>query len=274
MPKMVYMMKYIFMKNKCFGFIFFLLLISQTNLKAQQLAKVNLNFLNHLKEEKLEEERLAYYHLINLASLDSNNFTQDIVYLATKYNDTAIIKNYVFYAHDSIALKFVFYGAMALNLNSICDQVLLALTQQNSSISTLQEIKNLKLFIEGKSKDFVASNTFYTTTQSIKRLQKKSVLIAALFSTLLPGSGKMFLYQNNEAFGAIIMNVMTAAPLLESVLKIGLISTTSFIGALIFVPIYLANIYGTSQAKKVLLNKLKTQLDHEILDYCHYQLRN
>jgi TM2 domain-containing membrane protein YozV len=262
------------MKNKFKVFILLLFLLFQTRLDAQQLATININFLNHLKAEKLEIERLAYYHLVDLSSLTSNDFTKDLIYLAAKYYDSTLIKNYSIYAHDSISLTHTYYGALALNLNSIGDKVLAALIQQNRANTILQEMKELKLFIDGKSKELEESNHFYNTTHLINRLQKKSVLLATLFSTILPGAGKVYLLQNTEAIGALTMNVMTAAPLIESMLKIGLISTSSIIGALVFIPIYLANIYGTSQTKRVLLNKLKTQLNHEILDYCLYQLRN
>ena len=129
-------------------------------------------------------------------------------------------------------------------------------------------------FIEGRENSKTNSIQFYTTSERIKKLQQKSLFIATLLSIIVPGTGKYYLMQNGEATGTIFLNLLVSAPVIESIIKIGLISTGTLITGLVFLPVYIANIYGTVISKKILLKKLNTQLKNEVLDYCNYQLRN
>jgi TM2 domain-containing membrane protein YozV len=105
-------------------------------------------------------------------------------------------------------------------------------------------------------------------------MEKKSILLASLFSIIIPGSGKYYLKQPAEATAALFLNILALAPLIETIIKVGLISTATLLSGLVFAPVYLATIYGTYISKKSLLKKLNLQLKNEVLDYCTYQLRN
>jgi TM2 domain-containing membrane protein YozV len=144
----------------------------------------------------------------------------------------------------------------------------------NLSANKLSELLELENFWHGKVNKNIASINFYSTTEAIKTMERKSVFLASLFSMIIPGSGKYYLKQPAEATAALFLNLLAIAPLIETIMKVGLISTATLLSGLVFTPIYLATIYGTYISKRSLLKKLNFQLKNEVLDYCTYQLRN
>jgi hypothetical protein len=241
---------------------------------AQVLIKINEDFLSHLMQDNFELERLAYYKTIDFSAPSYIPLTKDIVYLSSKYNDTLLLNKYAFFTKDTNDLILVFYGAVVLNSNKIYTHILQELTLKKIAESKIAQLSELIDFIEGRVNSKTNSIQFYTTSERIKKLQQKSLFIATLLSIIVPGTGKYYLMQNGEATGTIFLNLLASAPVIESIIKIGLISTGTLITGLVFLPVYMANIYGTVISKKILLKKLNTQLKNEVLDYCNYQLRN
>ncbi len=241
---------------------------------AQVLVKINEDFLSHLMQDNFELERLAYYKTIDFSSPSAVSLAKDIVYLSSKYKDTLLLNKYTLFAKDTNDLILVFYGALVLNSNKIYSHIIQELTLKKIAESKIAQLNALIDFIEGKVNSKTNSNQFNTTSERIKKLQKKSLFVATLLSIIVPGTGKYYLMQNGEATGTIFLNLLASAPLIESIIKIGLVSTSTLITGLVFLPVYMANIYGTVISKKLLLKKLNTQLKNEVLDYCTYQLRN
>jgi TM2 domain-containing membrane protein YozV len=242
--------------------------------QAQQLVKVNQDFLKHLMVQELEHERLSYYNCIDFNSLSTLSISKDLVYLSAKYKDTLLLKRYSYYAKDTIELMHVFYGSILLHQIKIVDHSIEALRDQSLSKKNITQLAELKDCILGKFEKDNDESQFYTTKTRIKQLERKSLFLATLLSTLLPGSGKFYLMQNEEAIGAISLNLIALAPLIEISLKIGLLTTAGVLSGLVFLPIYFATLYGTYISKKALLKKLNLQLKNEVLDFCTYQLRN
>jgi TM2 domain-containing membrane protein YozV len=243
-------------------------------LHAQQLIKLNPQFLEHLMHQNLEQERLAYYHCVDFKDTSAVAYTKDIVYLAAKFNDSLLLKKYTFFAKDTSDLIYVFYGSILLNQHQLFSIIMEELRLLKLSTNRLAELSELAACWQGKINNKVISTNFYSTTEGLKKMEKKSVFLATLFSTIIPGSGKYYLKQSAEGTAALFLNVLAVAPLIETIIKIGLISTASVLSGLVFIPIYLATIYGTYISKKSVLKKLNLQLKNEVLDYCTYQLRN
>ncbi len=243
-------------------------------LHAQQLIKLNPSFLDHLMHQNLEQERLAYYKCVDFNEPSTFSHTKDIIYLSAKFNDSLLIKKYTFFAKDTTDLIYVFYGAILLNQSPYFSKIIEELRLQKLSSKRLSELSELADCWRGEINKNITSTNFYSTTESIKKMEKKSVFLATLLSVIIPGSGKYYLMQPAEATGALFLNLLAVAPLIETIIKIGLISTASVLSGLVFIPIYLATIYGTYISKKSLLKKLNLQLKNEVLDYCTYQLRN
>jgi len=259
-----------------FQYLFFLLFFAffGFELKAQQLLKFDSIFAAHLMQENLESERLAYYNTIDFSISDVTLPVKDIVHLTAKYRDSLLLRRYAPFANDTNDLITVFFGAIILNIKNLPQKLLSELNQKNISSSQLNQLFELLDYTDGVIHIEKTSNQFYSTTERIKKLQNKSLFIATLLSVLVPGSGKYYLLQNNEATGALILNLMVGLPLLELIIQYGLISTAALFSAVLFLPIYLANVYGTYISKKILLKKLKTQLKNEVLDYCTFQLHH
>lgn len=261
--------------SKCFFIAVVLLISPHFNMAlAQQKVAVNQNFLHHLIHENLEIERLAYYKTIDL-SIDSNRLScKDIMYLSAKYNDTLLFAYHHFFAKDTNDLLLVFFGAVSLNLEHYFVEAYNELELQKLSNQKLFLLKDIINFSKGNVSLVNQKKEFINTISKVQKLEKKSVFLAAVLSTLLPGSGKYYLMQNSEANAMLILNVMSAGPLVECIIRLGIASTGTILAAIVFVPIYAANIYGTIISKKALVKKLKKQLKNEIHDYCFYQLHH
>lgn len=241
---------------------------------AQQKATVNIDFLNHLKGQKLEQERLAYYQHIDLLESKKEGFTHDICYLSAKYRDSILIKQYQYFANDTNDLMMVFYTGILLNTRSLCEQIYDELTHNNLSSKQRLLLHEIMEFSKDNINIDTLSEAFCATTNQITKLQNKNIYVAMGLSMLLPGAGKYYLMQSNEATGTLVLNLIAAAPVAEIVFRFGLISAGVVFSGLVFIPVYIANIYGTVRSKKVLLKKLKTQLKNEVLDYCAFQLHH
>lgn len=236
--------------------------------------QVNPDFLTHLQQKNLEQERLTYYHCIDFSKDSSLSLSKDIAYLATKYNDTILLNKYPQFARDTNDLVYILYGAIVLNQEHIYAPIFDELKYKNLSSDQLAQLLELMNCWQGIVEEERGESLFYTTKERIKKLQTKSIFLASLMSFVIPGSGKYYLLQQQEATSTFILNMIALAPFLETTFKIGMLSTAGVLSGLVLVPIYFANVYGTYISKKVLLKKLKLQLKNEVLDYCTYQLRN
>lgn len=261
--------------SKCFCIAILLMFSHHFNVAlAQNKLVANKNFLKHLFEENLEIERLAYYKKIDLSN-DSNVLScKDMMYLSAKYYDTLLFASNQFFAKDTNDLLHVFYSAVSLHLQHYYLTAYTKLEQCKLSSQKLFLLKDIIHFLQGDVRSSNQNEEFLNTISKVQKLEKKSVLIAALLSSILPGTGKYYLLQNSEATAMLILNVMSAGPLVECIIRFGLMSTGTWLAAIVFVPIYIANLYGTIISKKVLIKKLKTQLKNEIHDYCFYQLHH
>ena len=157
---------------------------------AQQLIKLNPDFLEHLMHQNLEQERLAYYNCIDFNEHSTFSHTKDIVYLSVKFNDSLLIKKYTFFAKDTTDLIYVFYGSILLNQRQYFSNIIEELRLQKLSSSRLSELSELADCWRGEINKNITSTNFYSTTESIKKLEKKSVFLATLFSVIIPGSGQ------------------------------------------------------------------------------------
>jgi hypothetical protein len=224
--------------------------------------------------ENFEYERLAYYKTVDFSLTSDTGLVKDIIFLSVKYKDSLLINNYTSFASDTNDIVYVFYGAILLNLNKLKKKLFEELSNKNLSKNKLLQLTELIEFTEGNVGKNTSSVEFYTTITRIKELNKKSVFLASVLSIIIPGGGKYYLMQNSEATSTLALNIMAAAPVVECILRFGLISTASILSGLVFIPIYVAGVYGTIISKKTLIKKLNIQLKNEVLDYCTYQLHH
>jgi hypothetical protein len=241
---------------------------------AQQTAKFNPEFLSHLLRENLEIERLCYYRTFDFSENSISNIAQDLSYLSAKYNDSLLLQKYSTYVTDTNELVSIFYGAMLLHSKVLYQNIFKNLCEQNLSKNKLILFSEMIAIMNGEINRFAVSSQFYTTTERIKKLQSKSLFLATILSIVLPGAGKYYLMQSSEASSAILLNLITGAPLIEAIFRFGLVSAGTMLCGVVFIPVYVSSIYGTIKSKKVLLHKLQIQLKNEVHDYCTYKLHH
>jgi hypothetical protein len=258
--------------SNVFGINFLLLISLNLSVLAQPKTILNTQFLTHLMDENLQMERLAYYKTVDFTITTTQVSIKDIIYLSAKFNDTLLFNNASILAKDTNDYLNIFYGAIILNKENHYTNAYYQLKNKSLSKSKLNLLFDMMNFVKGEVINLTNHHPFMTTSARINQLQNKSLLIAALLSTLLPGAGKYYLLQPNEANAMLLLNLMSALPLLECIIKLGLYSTGTILCAIVVLPIYLSNIYGTVVSKKMLLKKLNTQLKNEVFDFCFYHL--
>lgn len=261
--------------NKATGVILLLVVCCmQTTVFAQQKLSLNPLFLSHLKSENLQQERLAYYKAIDFTEFSDLHDAKDIIFLSVKFNDTTLFKHQIYFATDTNDFISVFLGALALNIPKYYHDALIQLKRNNLCTSRYHLLHDLALFVEGERTELNQYLQFYSTSARIQQLQKKSVFLAALLSAVIPGSGKYYLMQSNEATAMLTLNAISALPLIECVIRLGLMSTGTMLAAMVAIPIYVSSLYGTVKSKNSLLQKLNQQLKNEVFDYCYYHLHH
>lgn len=241
---------------------------------AQPKIEADTAFISYLCRENLEAERMAYYRLIDIQSLPQQYAYKDMLYLSALHHDTSMIKQIAAEVKDTANILYVIYASLLTQMKEQYNKAFSDLKAADFSGFKIKQLTDLLLCNQDSSLKTYESTLFYSTLKRINQLEKRSVLVAAFLSAILPGAGKYYLLQNAEGNAAFSLTLLTAAPLVECILKLVFISTGTILTGLVFVPVYVANIYGTVKAKKALTKKLKQQLKHEISDYCIYQLHH
>jgi hypothetical protein len=260
--------------NKRITLLLLIVFFCSVKTDAQQKVKVDTSFINYLCSEQLKTERHAYYQLIDFESLPQDYSFKDMLYLSAALGDTMLLKQISPMVNDTINLTYFFYASLILNAEQHYLTAIHKLKENNLSSIRLRQLSELMVCYKGLIEGIDESQLFYTTVNKIKKLRQRSVLLAGFFSALMPGLGKYYLMQGTEGNAAFSLCLITAAPFIECVVKLGLLSAGTIATGLIFVPVYVSNIYGTVKAKKSYLNKLNEQLNHEVIDYCTYQLHH
>lgn len=84
----------------------------------------------------------------------------------------------------------------------------------------------------------------------IVNYHQKRPILAAVFSSVIPGSGKLYTRRKGEALAAIFMNTMLGVVAWENYRKKGPESATFIVSATVFGVFYLGNIYGSYYSVK------------------------
>lgn len=108
--------------------------------------------------------------------------------------------------------------------------------------------------------------------QSFEQLQKvhrKKPALAAVFSALLPGSGKFYAGKKHTAASSFVSCALYAAQWAESSAKLGYNHAFSWVNAGFFTVFYLTNIYASHHAVLQLRGEYKKQFLHEAARYYH-----
>lgn len=220
-------------------------------------AQINIKFVHHLTVNNLVTEHKAYLNSFP-AEKDST------LYLKAKFN---LKEN-----NDSLFLNF-YRGGEALcqsDTQLIKDANIYFLRKNNNTTRQWYNL-NQKYSAQHFTTTFRASvnPNLYTPDSFPAELRKpfahynraynKKPWIAASFSALLPGLGKLYAGKNKTFLLAFILNAGYALQTIESTNKLGLKHPLSIINLGAFTVFYLSNIYGSYHAVLDLRKEQKKQ---------------
>jgi hypothetical protein len=95
--------------------------------------------------------------------------------------------------------------------------------------------------------------------QELRTYSKKSPWKAALWSTILPGSGKWYAHRSNTALVNTIGMSLFAAQAIESIRKLGWNHALTIGNVTVFAIFYSGNIVGSARAVKVRQTELRNK---------------
>ncbi|HTA84327.1 MAG TPA: hypothetical protein VK783_15390 [Bacteroidia bacterium] len=94
-----------------------------------------------------------------------------------------------------------------------------------------------------------------------------SALLAGIYSTILPGMGKLYLGYKEEALSAFIENIALGAQAAESYYKVGPKSVRFIVTGSLFGLFYGGNIWGSVALAKKQKRDHRKQIEYEIYNY-------
>jgi hypothetical protein len=226
-------------------YILFFILYFSNNLFAQY----DLNFIRYLSENQLKNEHFTY-----LSKYDKQDNFDSLAYLKSKFH--------LQYSNDSLFLES-FNSSI-----SICQSD--TLLMNNASIHFLKSTnQNREKWFKSEGfkgvstiSKFCDSLYFSTIEPSKKKIDllpdelkldyinyckyyKKSPLLAATFSTLIPGLGQLYIGNFRSFMTRISTQALFAFQFLESKKKLGIFHPISILNASFYSVFYSVNIVGT-----------------------------
>lgn len=237
--------------------ILFILLIDASSLSAQ----INRLFLDHLYQNGLKRESQRYIQL-NAANDSINYF---LAGFAIRFSDDSLLEQIIlsgksFLLNDQKLNEQVALRALILNnearsvwfKNNTADEIT---TVYRASENPLLYGSDLRM------------NEYSDAYIKYKQAFKKNALLAAGFSALIPGAGKLYLEKPVSFIGSFVSTNLLIAQSAESVFRLGIRHPFSIFNLAAASVFYLANVYGTYNDCRM-MKKLKRKVFlHEAFDF-------
>ena len=261
---------------------------------AQQSLKKDSLFLAHLLENNLQKEALLFMSRLpdslnqrldlhfqkgfahyNLKQLDSSVFylakvnLQSSNFTKAKYFEGL---SHSYLGQYSSAKKAfdqpVINDSLTMALHNF-ELAGLALLERNSTkFDSLSQHFTDRFYAVQKQQGF-----FKNYQQSIVSQSRKSPLKAAIFSTILPGAGKVYAGQLGQGIAAFLQNAVFGFQAYEGYRKNGLWSPRTIIFGGLFTLFYVGNIWGSALSIKIKREEFNDKTDEQIRFDMHIPLR-
>jgi len=254
-----------------------------------------LPFINHLNKLKAYDEAIYL-----LDSLDQTSPNDTIKYHLGKFNYYKKNIQQSIAAFDQVSLSSPFFEESVLM--SIYQSIyignydLLYSRRTDLSVSKLstkgQQIINFDMagisLLERNLKDFEKhqsqfNSTYFQLVQSqdqlvqfhrqIENFNPKSRFLAGLYSTIIPGAGKIYIGKTGEGLMSMLTTVIFGVQAWEAYRKDGIQSARFIIFGGLFSSFYVANIWGSVLAVNIRENEFNEQINQSILVSLHIPLR-
>ncbi len=109
--------------------------------------------------------------------------------------------------------------------------------------------------------------------ESIENFNSKSPFVAALFSAVIPGSGRIYNGRLGEGLISMLAHTIFALQSIEGYQKDGPGSARFLIYSSILSGFYIANVWGSALSVKIRMDEFNDQTDHTTLLTMHVPLR-
>lgn len=110
--------------------------------------------------------------------------------------------------------------------------------------------------------------------QDLISFKPKSMALAGVMSTVIPGTGKMYAGKLGEGVSAMLVVSILGAMTVENYVKRGLTNYKTITFGSLFTVFYLGNIYGSMVSVKVYRDEFYKTYERKILVNLHIPLRN
>lgn len=259
------------------------------------------------------EESLAFsHHLINTDQLaEAEIFLEELNNFALLINhqdEIAYLKGWNFYKQKKLDLSatnllkvsneskyfnksqfFAAYNNIYLNRLDTARFIL----NQNINLDTnLLKVKNFELAgiallerdfstFEALSSNFTfdyypiarQEDKFLTYYNSMVTYKKKSKGLAAIYSTIIPGSGKVYAGKLGEGLSSFLIVSSLGLITAENYNKAGIKNAKTLLFGSMFTVFYLGNIWGSYFSVQIQNEEFNNELEHKILFDLHIPLR-
>jgi hypothetical protein len=243
--------------------ILFSFLILGNLVKSQNLfdEKHSIEFANYLLKTNQfnlaaeEFERLCYFAPNNLL------FSEQLLSAYIKAGSFDIALNRYTYFNDSIKNQ-VNIRSKYYKLLSATNQYQLILNDlETNKLFSSEKISQLKISALMLNKNYSAATNFAQTnhvyypklnelSNDFIHLKSKSPYIGALFSAVIPGSGKIYAHEWKDGLLSLLFIGATSFQTYRGFRKSGIKSTYGWIFGSLSFSFYLGNIYGSAQSVK------------------------
>ena len=243
-----------------------------------------MQFVQHLKQNNFFIEQAAFnknlqkIYIKNPTIIDSLKLDLALIYYRTALLDSC--KNTVLSISgnccNSENLNKRYLTVLLLNKEYDIAQTMVGGSSYANSFNRLYK-RDMELALKLLKKTLDEKDTIYNLLSvspplfSIKNrytnYPKYSPALAGIYSALIPGAGKLYIGNKNQALTAFIANVFLAAQAAESYFRAGITSPRFIITAGVFSVFYSGNIIGSVALAKKKKKDYYNELDDEIFNY-------
>jgi len=280
----------------------FFLFILISRLSSAQINNITCN--NELKLlEYLAINKKSYESIILSKSLinsygcdkliDSINFFTGFAYYQLKNFDSAYIYFLKVNSPDTLYNKSRFFAALnLLYAGKIyeADTVLNTIKKTNGIINEMNVLYKAGICLHQRDENCFNYNKknfsykYYQIANEEKKIDDlynlnssksyKSPVKAAIFSAIVPGSGKLYCKKKGQAVTSFLTVAILSVISSENIIKRGWLHPVSLSGIAITGIFYIGNIYGSYYLAKTINKEFDEKINQDILYYLHVALRN
>jgi len=238
--------------------------------------QINEDFVKHLSTQKLKGEHFAYLNRYP-------NTEESISYLWSKYylqyfDEALFLENYQkskrYLLTDTIA--FTLANILFLTSKDSLQRVWYSsFTTDEVNVANRNVLSMYKASLEPNGTEAIMlPEEIRPIFGKYLKSHSKKPFLAGLFSTALPGAGKLYSGRARTSLVTLLAHASYGASSYESIDKLGIkhpfsLFSLSFLGVF-----YLANIYGSARSVKAIREELRMQLLIDASDYYKFNYPN